>query len=113
MTAHFHFTEQPLALHLLLQRAQSLIDVIVADYYFYQAAYLPSRIMLKVKETSIIGYLQCLSKQTIYISSPCKGGIKVGVFYQLQLESGGWKGPPAQPSPLQGEGFKIKVLPVY
>ena len=31
--AKFHLTEHPLALHLLLQRAQGLIDVIVADQY--------------------------------------------------------------------------------
>ena len=33
--AHFHFTKDTLALHLLLERAQRLIDIIVAYNYFY------------------------------------------------------------------------------
>ena len=32
-TAQFHFTEDTLALHFLLERLQGLIDIIVADCY--------------------------------------------------------------------------------
>lgn len=39
MAAHLHFAEQTLALHLFLERAQCLIDVIVAYDHFYQAKY--------------------------------------------------------------------------
>src|ERR1700757_2237057 len=31
VAAHFHFSEDALALHLLLQRAQGLIDIVVAN----------------------------------------------------------------------------------
>ena len=33
VAAHFHFPEDALALHFLFQRAQGLIDVVVADEY--------------------------------------------------------------------------------
>ena len=33
ITAEFHFAEDALALHLFLERAQSLIDVVVANEY--------------------------------------------------------------------------------
>lgn len=33
MAAQFHFPENTLALHLLLERAQGLIDVVVANEY--------------------------------------------------------------------------------
>lgn len=34
MLAHLHFTENAFALHFLFQRAQCLIDIVVAYYYF-------------------------------------------------------------------------------
>jgi hypothetical protein len=39
MAAHFHLTENALTLHLLLQCAQRLIDVIIANNYFYHEIY--------------------------------------------------------------------------
>ena len=41
MPAHFHFTKQAFALHLLFECAQRLIDVIIADNNFYQRKYTP------------------------------------------------------------------------
>src|SRR5215471_11022573 len=38
VAAHFHFPEDAFALHLLLQRAQGLIDVVVADEYLQDAS---------------------------------------------------------------------------
>src|SRR5690606_26490611 len=35
VTAHLPFTENALALHLLLQRAKSLVNVVVADEYLH------------------------------------------------------------------------------
>ncbi len=39
MLAHFHFTENALTLHLFLQRAQCLIDIIITNRNFYQRSY--------------------------------------------------------------------------
>lgn len=41
MAAHFHFTENTFALHLLFQRAQCLIDIIVAHNNFYHITNTP------------------------------------------------------------------------
>src|SRR5690606_37740073 len=38
VTAHPHLTVQTLALHLLLQRAQRLIDIVVANLDFHETA---------------------------------------------------------------------------
>jgi len=40
MAAHFHFTENTLALHFLFKRAKCLIDVIITYNNFYQRNYL-------------------------------------------------------------------------
>jgi len=42
MTAHLHLTEESFTLHLFLQCAQSLIDVIITNYYFNQRTNPPS-----------------------------------------------------------------------
>jgi len=36
IVAHLHFTENAFALHLLLESAESLIDVVVADKYLHE-----------------------------------------------------------------------------
>ena len=42
MLAHFHFTVDPLTLHLLLQDAQSLIYVVITNKYFNHETIPPS-----------------------------------------------------------------------
>ena len=39
MSAKLHFAENPLALHLLLERAERLIDIVVADENVNDGAY--------------------------------------------------------------------------
>jgi len=35
MSAHLHFAENAFALHLLLERAESLVNIVVADEYLH------------------------------------------------------------------------------
>lgn len=63
MTAQLHFAEQPFTLHLFLERAQSLIDVIIAYDNLYDGnhPFLKSRITLKVVSGLIVKVCEVLS----------------------------------------------------
>lgn len=47
VAAHFHFAEEPFALHLFLQRTKCLVDIIITDNNFYQKDIPPSKNRIK------------------------------------------------------------------
>jgi hypothetical protein len=49
MLAHFHFAEKAFALHFFLERAERLVDVIIADDDFYQRGCTPFQGNARIK----------------------------------------------------------------
>jgi hypothetical protein len=43
MTAELHFAENTLALHLLLQRLEGLVDIVIADENLHAASFFGSK----------------------------------------------------------------------